>query len=748
MEKSAIKAGQSNFEERALASARIRSTEDCMARARHAYGVASFVDAEYECRNALSAMPDHADALYVLAFSLMGQGRVEEAEQLMRRVVKANIRQSWAYAHHAQMLISLGRFSEALSQADRGLRVKSQCALSLINRANALLGLARYEECSRAYERVLERAPSSAEAWTNHGKALMALGRPRDALNCLDRSLEFDARSFATYVNRGNALNELGQHAAAVQSYDRALEIQPRAVAVWCCRGRALQDLGQDVTALQSYDAALSLEPESFDALFQSSVTLERLQRYDEAVARCNRALQQRDTDKRVWLGRGNALHGIGKDEDALLAYDTALLIDSGYVDALSNRGAVLQNLRRYSEAIEHYDQALAMAPKRADLWGARGNVLQQMGLHSASILNYTEAISVEPDSAPAWFHRATALQNLNRHEDALAAFERVLDMQAAYSEARIARALCLLLLGYFERGWAAFESRWDAPAVARTMRIFKQPLWLGEESPEGKTVLLHAEQGFGDTLQFCRYASLLDALGATVILEVQGPLTGLLSTLHGVSRVIERGQPLPVFNLHCPLMSMPLATRTGPSGLADDIPYLRADEHLTEIWRERIAALTRADRPRIGLAWSGNSEHANDHNRSLSLETLSKLFEIDAHFISLQEDVRETDLPALSRSGVVHLGQALRDFSDTAAVIDSLDLVISVDTSVAHLAGALGKPVWILLPSFPDWRWLLDAEDTPWYPTVRLFRQPSAGDWLSVVKQIATLLRMRHSNG
>jgi hypothetical protein len=258
--------------------------------------------------------------------------------------------------------------------------------------------------------------------------------------------------------------------------------------------------------------------------------------------------------------------------------------------------------------------------------------------------------------------------------------------------------------------------------------------MWLGGDPVAGKTVLLHAEQGYGDTLQFCRYAPLVAALGATVVLEVPLALKPLLGSLRGVSLLVAKGGVTPAFDLHCPLMSLPLAFATRLDTIPADVPYLQADPVRRQAWRQRLDEVSAPGRCRVGLAWSGNPRHNNDENRSIRLEQLAPLYGLDATFVSLQPLVRERDKACLAQSGIVNPGAELTDFADTAALMDALDLVICVDTSVAHLAGALGRPLWVLLPRVPDWRWLLDRDDSPWYPTARLFRQDKPGDWPATI--------------
>jgi hypothetical protein len=374
-----------------------------------------------------------------------------------------------------------------------------------------------------------------------------------------------------------------------------------------------------------------------------------------------------------VKLGRGHAGAALGLIE-------AALKIDPGAGGAWSNRGLALATLDRDSEALASFDQALALAPDDPDTLNNRGSLLLKLA----------------------------------RPADALAALDRV---------------------GDYRGGFARHEMRLRRSGMP-AYRRFGKPLWLGEYPLHRKTILLHAEQGLGDTIQFARYAPLLARRGAKVVLEVPAELATLLRRLDGVAGVVARGAPLPGFDVHCPMGSLPLALATEPATIPAEIPYLAASPERIAAWRPRLAALAS---PRVAIAWSGRAAHPNDRNRSLALSRLEPLLDLDqVSFISAQREVSDPDAATLAAMAhITAIGAELRDFDDTAAVLALADLVITVDTSVAHLAGATGRPTWILLPFAPDWRWMLGRDDSPWYPTARLYRQPASGDWESVIARV-----------
>ena len=348
------------------------------------------------------------------------------------------------------------------------------------------------------------------------------------------------------------------------------------------------------------------------------------------------------------------------------------------------------------------------------------------------------------PDYADAHYNRGIVLQVMKHPEAAVLSFDRAIALRPDYAAAWWNKSLTLLQNGRFAAGLPLYEWRWKLDKLKAAQRVFPQPLWLGNTPIAGKTVLLHSEQGLGDTLQFCRFAPLVAARGARVLLQVQAALVPLLQGLEGVSEVIAEEAVLPAFDCHCPLLSLPLALGTTLDTIPRNTPYLKAEPARLREWAARLGE-RRA--PRVGLVWSGNPLHPNDRRRSLALANLFA-WGLDAlqdefEFISLQKDVPARDRAFLEgNTALRHFGEALRDFGDTAALCGLLDLVVCVDTSVAHLAGALGRPVWTLLPHNADWRWLLDRDDSPWYPGMRLMRQRRTGDWQAVIGELRQRLR------
>jgi Tfp pilus assembly protein PilF len=431
-----------------------------------------------------------------------------------------------------------------------------------------------------------------------------------------------------------------------------------------------------------------------------------------------------------------------GRLIDALASYDRALALRPDHAETLSNRGNALKDLKRFAEALASYDGALAIRPDYAEAHYNRGITLKELKRLPEALASYDRAVAIRPDYAEAFNNRGDILNELRRFEEAFASYQKAQEIAPDYADAHWNEAVLRLLTGDLAAGWAKYEWRWKKPAVASRRRDFPQPQWDGVQSIADKTILLHAEQGHGDAIQFCRYVPQVAARGARVILRVAASLRKLMTSLAGVAQLVAVGEPLPAFDIHCPLLSLPHAFGTKLETIPAATPYLRAPADAVPACELRLGATRR---PRIGVAWAGSRTHQNDRNRSIGLGTLLRFLDADATFVSLQKELRAGDEALLrGRDDIVHLGDGLNDFSDTAALMMNLDLMITVDTSLAHLAGALGMPVWILLPFAPDWRWLLDRDTSPWYPSARLFRQSRPDDWDEVIARVKVELNRR----
>lgn len=536
------------------------------------------------------------------------------------------------------------------------------------------------------------------------------------------------------------ALHQRGQLREAEKLYARALKAAPGNFDALHLLGLVKAQSGQMGEAFRLMASAVKINPQTPDAWSNLANVLHALKRDPEALEAVDRALNLRAGDLSLLQQRGNILLALARPADAIVCFDAVLKANPQQGEALFNRGAARAALGQTADALADFDAVLALAPNHPDALYNRGNALADLGRPAEAIAAYDRALARAPQHLKALNNRGRALQALNRHAEALASFDKAIAADKTYADAQFNRATTLLTLGKLRDGFAAYEWRWKRSGMEGAAPKFRRPLWLGEYPLAGKTILLHAEQGLGDTIQFVRYAPTLAKAGAKVMLEVQPELKTLLSTVEGVQACLARGEALPAFDVQCPLGSLPLALKTDVGSIPAPIPYLKADADRIERWRSRIDALPGK---RVAIAWAGHARHVNDRNRSLALAQLAPLFTHEGiSFVSIQRDLRDGDAALLARQiNVTHLGDALTDMADTAAVSSLVDLTLAVDTSVAHLAGALGRPVWIMVPFVPDWRWGFAQETSPWYPQARLFRQPATGDWASVIAAVGDAL-------
>jgi tetratricopeptide (TPR) repeat protein len=501
-----------------------------------------------------------------------------------------------------------------------------------------------------------------------------------------------------------------GDPREALKLIGKALKVEPRATMAHSLAGTILNMLGRREEALACYDRALALEPDLVMALND----------------------------------RGNTLRLLGRPQEALTCFERALALHPAAPQFHNNRGTTLVDLRRFEEAVACFDRAIALQPGAPDALNNRGAALLKLDRPEKALADLERAIAIKPDYSEAFNNRGTALQDLKRHREALAAHARALSLRPDNLEARFNLATAHLALGEFDEGWSAYEARWAKADLAPLRRNFRSPLWIDGHPIAGKTMLLHAEQGYGDAIQFVRYAPLVAQRGAKVLLETPRALQALFGSVAGVTQVIARGDRLPPFDLHCPLLSLPHAFRTALDSIPHNVPYLHAGADRLARWRDRLPPL---GRPRIGIAWQGR---AYPRNRSVPFAALAPLLALPGiEFISLQQELSDEDTHAVAQTGNLrHFGAEIKDFADTAAILADLDAVVSIDSAVAHLAGALGKQLWLMLIFAADFRWLIGREESPWYPTARLIRQSRIGEWSDVVANITDLVSAWHGGG
>ncbi|MBV8924365.1 MAG: glycosyltransferase family protein [Bradyrhizobium sp.] len=514
-------------------------------------------------------------------------------------------------------------------------------------------------------------------------------------------------------VSLGIAMTQQGLHREAFKALEAALEIVPDDAETWLQLGNALVNLERPADALTSYRRALQLNPRHASAACHCGILLRRLNRNEEALSCFDLCDQLLPDNATVLEQRALVLHDLQRYEEALAANLRMHALNPASAEICNNVGAALLRLSRYEDALPWFDKALA----------------------------------VKSDSVTLLINKAHTLTKILRLDEAFAVYAQARAIDPGNAEVEFLVSELQLLTGNFEAGLSGREARWKT-RLGSAHPNFSQPMWLGDVPVAGKTILVYADEGLGDTIQLARYIPMLATRGAQVILVVDAPLLPLLSGLAGVSHLLGKSDLLPCFDLRIPISCLPYAFRTRLETIPAGTAYLpRPVDARVQAWERRLhERLGPRSKLRVGLAWSGNPQHANDRNRSFQLGKLSRLLDLDAAFVSLQKEPRPEDRAQLERTRIIDLTAHLTDLAETAALMSCLDLVITVDTSVAHLAGALGRPTWILLPYAPEYRWLLGRDDSPWYESVRVFRQDQTRDYAPVIERVREALQARLS--
>jgi tetratricopeptide (TPR) repeat protein len=529
-----------------------------------------------------------------------------------------------------------------------------------------------------------------------------------------------------------------GRLPEAERLYRKALRSTPENADALHGLGIVLLALKRPQQALSFLDRALRV-PHPNSQMFNNHATaLNALGRPEEALASLHRAIELAPEDATLHYNLGNTLMELWRNEQALSAFARASALAPTMAVAWQNKAIVETRLLLHEAALASCDRHAALAAQSAKAHEARGEALMALGRPAEAIAAFEAAAQLSPNLAIAHMNRAHALDLTGRIEEAKQAIEQALREDPELAVAHCNAASMYLSTGEFTRGWQEYEWRWKMDYFRPHRRDLPAPLWLGREELAGRTILLHAEQGFGDTIQFCRYVPMVAALGARVVLEAERGVLPLLRSLAGPSQWMARGDPFPEFDFHCPLMSLPLAFGTQADSVPWSGPYLAAAPSRVAAWRERLGP---ARSRRVGLAWSGARGFAGDAFRSAPLQDWAALIRPGIEYICLQKDVRERDLAAAAALGVRLCHEDIVDFADVAALAELMDLVISVDSAPAHLAGALGRPVWVMLPFHAEWRWGRAGTATSWYPTAQLFRQATSLDWAELAQRAGDAL-------
>ena len=651
---------------------------------------------------------DSADAEFRLARDLQQQNQFVGAIECYERALRIEPNYAAAHSNLGVVKQQTGLLAEAIAHYRQALEIDPNLAETASNLGSALADAGQTTEAIAEYERALNLKPDCAEALINLGLLREGQGDVAEAVRCYEQAIQVNPNCAVAYVNLGIALEEQGEEAGA--NYDRAIASYERAIAIEPNCFDALQNLayasirqGRVADAIAYYDRAQALQPDLPQTDIAIGSWLSNQEHSDEALAYCQQAVQELPANAIARCNLAIVLHKQGKIADAIACYQEALSLKPDYPEALNNLGKAFEVAGKMAEAIDCYRRAIELKPGYLNPLTGLGSALHDRGQFADAVTCYSEAVK----------------------------------FNVANPESHLNLGLALLLAGDFGRGFSEYEWRLLVEQKQYPHHNFQQPLWDGKDL-QGKTILLCPEQGLGDAIQFIRYADLVKQKNGRVIVWCLPHLQRLFAQVAGIDRLIVNPEDAPDFQVRAQLMSLPHLLKTTLESIPANVPYLAPPPGLE-------FTLSQSANLKVGLVWSGNSKYTQNKVRSFPLNLLTKLLDIPGvDFYSLQKEMTAEDRALLEQMPVIDLSPNLHDMADTAAAISALDLVISVDTSVAHLAGALGKSVWILLCFVPDWRWMLEREDSPWYPTARLFRQSAATDWEGVLERLILALRER----
>ncbi len=607
---------------------------------------------------------------------------------------------------------------------------------------NTALAIGDIAGAVTSYRRAVALSPTDPLAHLNLGFGLLEQGDLSAAEDSLRHALLLDETSHEACYLIARIHSERGNWIEAKSALETAVTLAPGFEYAWRDLGAAHEHLGDTSAALASYEHAIAVQPEFLDAIHAHALLLLKLERYGDALNWAERLRRMEPASAVFAVLAGNALQGLSRYDQALEAADAALSSQGDDSAAWYLRGNSLFMLRRYEEAIAAYRTTLEVIPDLVEALSNCGAASQRLGQHQDAMHFLHRALALRPDYTPAAYNLGATLLDMWRCREAIEVTHRALVHEPESGDLHWNLAIAHLLLGELEQGFAEYEWRWKAKTLRHQVPtlILTQPRWSGREPIEGQTVLLFAEQGLGDSIQFLRYVPLLAQRAGRVLLRIPSILEPLAVRLCVGCRIVKEDELLPPYDYQCALMSLPHVFGTTLSSIPANVPYLYSDAERTRRWELLLGPRQRL---RVGLVWSGNPGHENDRNRSIRLSELMPLKTLNVQFVSLQKELRDDDREVAAKwPELLHFGNHFETFADTAALAQAMDLVVCVDTSVAHLAGALARPLWLLLPYRSDWRWLGQRTDSPWYPTARLFRQDESRQWAPVLQKMMSALQ------
>jgi Flp pilus assembly protein TadD len=707
------------------------------------YQAGHFPEAERACRLLIERDPACADALHLLGVLAHHAGR-GEAVELLSRAVELEPANAEFHYNLGVAFQTLGQIDEAAASYRQALRLQPHRAEAHNNLGHALLVRGRFEDALACFEQALRLRPDYPEAHHNRGNTLRRQGKPAEAVPSLQEAIRLRPDFAEAHVNLGRAFAEQGKAGEAQACFRESLRLQPDRGDAHNHLGLLLLRQGQLDPARECFEQAVRCNQADADAHNNLGAVLREQARVDEAAACFHRALALQPDHANAHNNLGRVCEDRGRLEEAAARYRLALCHQPGNAAFHNNLGNALTRLSRPAEALLGYQQAAQLQPAEPVYRSNLANALTLAGRPDEAEACCRQALRLRPSFPDARHNLAISLAAQGKFAEALTQNEEALRLEPEHAGARNCRALWWLQHGDFARGWPEYEWRWAVHGVTR--RKFREPPWDGSLLC-GRTIVLYSEQALGDAIQFIRYAPLVKDRGGTVVVECQPALASLLASCPGIDHLVPRGSSLPPFDVQAALLSLPRLFGTTLETVPENVPYLFARPNLVAAWHRELTAEPAF---KVGIAWQGSTTFAGDRMRSAPLRHFAPLAGVEGvRLLSLQKGPAREQIRSVARQfAVTDLGSTLDEttgaFVDTAAVMMNLDLVVTTDTSVAHLAGALGVPVWVALSIGPDWRWLLGREDSPWYPSMRLFRQSRPHDWDEVFEHMAAELRRK----
>lgn len=679
--------------------------------------------------------PMNSDWRHLLDMAVhhMQAGRLDEAGHCCLEILAVDDNHPRALHILGLVAHKKGRHDDAVFLIGRAVALDEGVPEAHNNLGNALKALGRFAEAEASYTKALGLRPGYGNAHNNMGAALLGQGRFQEALDHFRLALEQLGPLPEVLNNLGNALHELGQMDEAIVHYQHALRLQPGFPQVLNNLGRAFIGQGRVDEGLEKLAEAINRKPDYVDAIVNMGRGLSDSGQKDEAVLMFRRALDIEPDHLVALHSLGSVFQELGRLDESVTGYRQVLELNPDHYEAQTNLGVALLDQGAVAEAEAMFTRAVGIAPHYALAWNNLGVVHLGENRMDEAVECFNRAYSLKSGYYEALNNVGVALYKKGELENAIEKFLEVQKMSPDYPDAYYNEGMAQLALGNYARGW--LQSEWRLRMKAYRIEGHDEPL-LDKSKARGKRVLLHCEQGLGDGIQFIRYASMVKALGTTVVVFCPQALERLLTSVVGVDFLSSDTTVLPVCDHRLPVLSLPLMFQTDLSNIPVSIPYVSPDPGRTQAMAAKVQG---AKGLKVGLVWRGNPGHSNDRNRSLSVDLMTRLLEVEGcTFFNLQLGLFSHEREVFSRgANWLDASGEFSDLADTAAFVVHLDLVIAVDTSVAHLAGALGRPVWVLLPYVADWRWLQVRLDSPWYPTMRLFRQPALGDWDAVMTEV-----------